>query len=341
MPLYARLFAAFGFITLVGVESSARAADCSALQLKNAVKMEPIVQDGLMAVPITLDGVEKKFLFDTGAGISSIMRATVEELKLPEYHSNYRTSNLYGGDSDSFVQVHDVVLGTGRTSERQFQVMSNLAVDNGKPLFDGILSTGIFAHDDFDLDFGAERVNFFSTDHCDGRVVYWPHQVLAVVPITREQGQINLQVTLDGHALRAILDSGSSRTFLKFDRAQEKLNFSPDAPPQPDTPKDDPGNKTYFRRFSALSFEGVTVSNPLVVIRPLQFGGGKNDNAVLGSRAEHQDDEANRLSPDIVIGMNILRHLHIYVATREKRLYITEAGTGESALSKPAAATAN
>ena len=106
------------------------------------------------------------------------------------------------------------------------------------------------------------------------------------------------------------------------------------------SPKGDPGNKVYPRRFSTLSFEGVTVSNPLVIIRPLQFG-GKNDDMVPGSRAEHKDDQANRLSPDMIIRMDILRHLHIYIATNEQKLYITEVGTGESPLFKSAAASAN
>ena len=43
----------------------------------------------------------------------------------------------------------------------------------------------------------------------------------------------------------------------------------------------------------------------------------------------------------MIIGMDILRHLHIYIASRESKLYVTEAGTGESVLFKPAAATAN
>ena len=43
----------------------------------------------------------------------------------------------------------------------------------------------------------------------------------------------------------------------------------------------------------------------------------------------------------MLIGMDILRHLHIYIAGRESKLYVTEAGTGESVLFKPAAAPAN
>ena len=72
-----------------------------------------------------------------------------------------------------------------------------------------------------------------------------------------------------------------------------------------------------------------------------QAGGGKDDTATLASRAQRKDDIANRLSADMIIGMDILRHLHIYIAGRESKLYVTEAGTGESVLFKPAAAPAN
>ena len=36
----------------------------------------------------------------------------------------------------------------------------------------------------------------------------------------------------------------------------------------------------------------------------------------------------------IIIGINVLRQLHIYIAYGEKKLYITPAGDGESALFK-------
>jgi predicted aspartyl protease len=314
---------------------TASAADCSALQIRNSVKMEPVAHYGVMVVPITLNGVEKKFLFDTGGGLNAIFRDAVRELKLVEYHSNYHISDLYGGDSDSFVQVRDVELGAAKTSTVQLQVMD----DPGAAPFDGILSTGFFLHDDIDLDFGAERVNFFSTDHCEGRVVYWPHQVLSVVPVKLENGHIDITVSLDGHPLTAMIDTGATRTTLNLDRAVRKIGFSPDSPApdntppnaRPNAPKDDPEHQSYYRRFSTLSLDGVTVQNPLVHIRPLAFGGSDNS-MTLGSRAEHKDDEANRLSTDMIVGMDVLRHLHIYIAMKEEKLYVTESTPGESVL---------
>src|SRR5262249_15834278 len=152
-------------------------------QIKNTVKMLPLDRTNRIFVPITLNGLEKKFLFDTGGGFSAISQATVKELGIPEYRSNYRTSDLYGDDSETFVQIREVILGKAKNTGVQLQVMGNFGRREDQVPFDGILATGIFQHDDIDLDFGAERLNFFSTDHCEGKVVYWPHQVLSVIPI--------------------------------------------------------------------------------------------------------------------------------------------------------------
>ena len=328
-------------LLVLGSAGAADAADCSSLKIENTVKMMPLGRTNRILVPITLNGVEKKFLFDTGGAFSAISLATVKELGIPQYHSNYRLSNLYGEDSDSFVQIHDVVFGKATNNGVQFQVMGNFGHPEDQVPFDGILATGIFLHDDLDLDFGAERVNFFSTDHCEGKVVYWPHQVLSVIPIKMEQSHLDVPVMLDGRPLRATIDTGASFTTLNLVRAQEKLGFSPDAPAAGTVPRDNPERQIYPRRFASLSFDGVTVQNPLVIVQPLKFGGGKTDETTLASRAEHKDDQENRLSADMIIGMDILRHLHIYIASRESRLYVTEATPGESVLFKPAAAPAN
>ena len=80
----------------LGLAGAAHAADCSPLQIENTVKMLPLDRANQILVPITLNGVERKFLFDTGGAFSAISQAAVKELGIPQYHSNYRTSDLYG-----------------------------------------------------------------------------------------------------------------------------------------------------------------------------------------------------------------------------------------------------
>jgi hypothetical protein len=194
--------------------------------------------------------------------------------------------------------------------------------------FDGILSAGTMTEDDLDMDFGAMRLNFFSADHCPGSVVYWPHQALAVVPVTLAGGHFELAVTLDGHPLTAVIDTGSPWTILGSGWAKENLGFSPQAraPQSSGVPKDDPARQIYFRKYSSLAFPGITIANPLVTVRPLQFG---------------DENDPMRRAPDMIIGMEVLRHLHLYYAASEKKFYITPATASDSPLPKLVAPSAD
>jgi hypothetical protein len=292
--------------------SGAKAETCAAPRLENSVPMEAIGDSGEVAVPITLNGVEKKFLFDTGGGSMNYILPAVA-LKLGLFRTdNFLATDLAGNKSYRVAGARNVKFGAimARDSAVLFQAVPDLA-------FDGILSAGTMTGDDLDIDFGAMRLNFFSADHCPGEVVYWPHQALAVVPVTLAAGHFEVATTLEGHALTAVIDTGSSWTILNRAWAEKNLGFSPEAgaAQPPGTPKDRPGEGLYFRRYSALAFPGIRVANPLMVVRPVQFGDG-----------------SDLAAPDLIIGMEVLRHLHLYYAANEKKIYITPAAPGASAL---------
>ena len=315
-PIQLSLLAAAFTLCIAG---GAKAQECAPPRLENTVKMEPIGDQGEVAVPITLNHVEKKFLFDTGGGSMNYISGPVA-LALGMFRTdNFVALDLAGNKSYSVggarhLKRSSSAISAARTSA-VFQEVPNLA-------FDGILSAGTMTGDDLDIDFGAMRLNFFSADHCPGGVVYWPHQALAVVPVTPAQGHFELAVTLDGHPLTAVIDTGSPWTILDLAWARKNLNFSSEAAASPSSgiPKDDPDKQIYFRKYSALSFPGIAITKPLVIIRPVQFGD------------ENDTDTTSRRAPDLIIGMEVLRHLHLYYAASEQKLYITPAAPGPSPL---------
>jgi hypothetical protein len=75
----------------------------------------------------------------------------------------------------------------------------------------------------------------------------------------------------------------------------------------------------YQHRFASLDFGGVAVANPVVDILP-GLGRGPRLPSATGTRIA--DGETEQL-PDMLIGMDILRHLHLYISYREQKLYIT------------------
>jgi hypothetical protein len=305
--------------------SGARAQDCAAPRLENTVPMEPIGDQGEVAVPVTLNGVEKKFLFDTGGGLMNYIQSSVA-LKLGMFRTdNFVAMDLAGNKSYRVGGARHLTFGAISTQKvTMFQQVPDLA-------FDGILSAGTMTGDDLDMDFGAMRLNFFSADHCPGGVVYWPRSALAVAPVTLAQGHFELATTLDGHALTAVIDTGSPWTILSSEWAQKNLGFSPEAlaAPSPGVPRDEPDKQIYFRKYSALSFPGITITKPLVIVRPVQFGDGNDA------------DAPSHRAPDLIIGMEVLRHLHLYYAAGEQKLYITPAVLGDSQLPKTVAPSAD
>ncbi|HUO01453.1 MAG TPA: pepsin/retropepsin-like aspartic protease family protein [Rhizomicrobium sp.] len=298
---------------------SAQAQTCAPPRLENTVAMTPLVgaeggDDGKVGVPITLNGVEKTFLFDTGGGAMNYILPSVA-LKLGMFKTdNFAALDLSGNASYLVAGARRVKFGAVSAQDvALFQEVPDLS-------YDGILSAGTMTGDDLDIDFGAMRLNFFSADHCPGDVVYWPRSALAVVPVNLAGGHFEIATTLDGHALTAVVDTGSPWTILDSEWAKKNLGFSPDAgAPSPGMPKDQPGKQIYFRKYSALSFPGITIAHPLVVVRPVKLG---------------DDSDAMNRAPDMIIGMEVLRHLHLYYAAGEKQLYITPAVAGPSPLPK-------
>ena len=301
-------------VYVLGTCGTALAEECTPPRLESAVKMEPLGEHGKVAVPIFLNGVEKKFLFDTGGGSMNYISTDVaRELKLKLFNSA-KTTDLDGNVSSKATIVENVSFGAANAAHVPFQVASHLA-------YDGILSAGKMAMDklhlaaeDLDMNFADMKLNFFSADHCQGGVVYWPHQVLAVVPVTVVMGHIEIAAAVDGHQLMAAVDTGTPWTTVNLAWAEQNLGFSPDARPLSfgimNAGSDD---QIYFRRYFAFFFPGVTVTDPLVIVRPIEFRGGD------------VFEEIHEPGPNMIIGMEVLRHLHIYYAVREQKLYITPA----------------
>jgi hypothetical protein len=199
---------------------------------------------------------------------------------------------------------------------------------------------------DIDIDFAAHKLSFFSPNHCDGKVIYWPADAVAVVPMRNAGSQpgsglstehIMIPVTLDGKQIDALIDTGSTNNVLNLRIAEGRFGVdvrSPDVKPLGQL-----GNsasaQTYRKQFGTLSFEGVTVTNPVVDLIPDRQTGALGDERPIGSLIR----PADRGLPDLIVGMTVLSKLHMYVAYKEHKVYITAAapaGVQNASVSRPA-----
>ena len=289
--------------------AAADAANCN-LKLVNTVPIHMAHEGRRAVVPVTINGTQKPFLLDTGGAMTQISAAAAQELKLPATEAEVKMLDLYGNASTTAVKVDSFVLGRLGDKNTRLPVMTFEEND----LYSGILAADYMGRYDIELDFTGGKMNYFSFDHCPGKVVYWPAAALAVVPMRFVDHHLNLNVVLDGHPLRGMIDTGAPETTLSMGEARRLFGI---------TAED--RNKAFEHVFQKLSFEGLEAGNPHIVVIPDKVGSrDANNDFVTGSRV-HRVDDADPSDPVMLIGMNILSKLHLYIAFDEQKIYITPA----------------
>ena len=330
-------FVLTAFLPTIAGTGPALAADCKPLQLINSVKLESFVNGSGFLVPVEINGIPQKLVLDTGGGITSLSRQAVKALGLAEESSRLKLYDLYGNVSNSQVTVKTFDMGNARGENLKIQVspMQNLETEVGA---NGLLSTDLFLQYDIDLDFAAKRLNYFSQDHCESKVSYWEERPVVAVPVVLSNGHINIPITIDGKQLRAVIDTGAGNSAMNVEVAIGTFGIKPGSEDAPlvDTSKSDPLLKEYSHKFGTLSFEGITVANPHISIITDRMGASELKSSLRGTTS----DPYNSRVGVVIVGMDVLQHLHLYMAYKEKTLYISPAGSGESVLFKSSAAPA-
>ena len=299
---------------------AAWAEDCGPLKQINSVDL--VAGPNRALVPVSINGIPKLFLLDTGGDVTQISGEVAEELKLTQQDSNLKLLDMYGHASNKMVRIDKFTLGRLHGEDVHMAIQPH--PDFGK----GTRYVGLFGPDmmgryDVDIDFGTYKMNYFSPEHCPGHVVYWPHAALGVTPMSFRDRHIRLPVQIDGKELRAEIDTGATNTVMMASAAKRLFDIVPESPGN--VPLNTRGMAAAFGRvFSTLDFESVAVHNAHIVIVPDLLGSKDPSNGFqTGSHVKKVDDDVDRA--DLLIGMDILKKLHLYIAFDEKKLYISEA----------------
>lgn len=291
-------------LALVMVTGAAQAADQPSCRLVMLTSLPmQTTADGRVNIPVQFEGHDYRLMVDTGGYINTVS----SELARRE---GYPISDSYGATLkgmgttllDTYVTAKDFAIGSAHGRGFKFFVDSNTGLFD-----DGTLAPQIMASYDTDLDFAHDTFNLISPDHCPGRVVYWTKSPAAVVPMTM-QGvtHITVPVTIDGKPVDAILDTGAHTSFMTMKTATRLLGLDPKDPLlklRGNIPVNGMAGPVYNYPFQSLSLGDVTVKNPHIEI--------------VGDNVWDEDK--------LLIGIGILRQLHLYIAYKEKKLYITPA----------------
>lgn len=292
-------------LSLAALALPARAATKCTL---DRVASVPMLRDtvGRPTIRVKLNGHDARLLVDTGGIVSLISPGVASALHIER--KPLPPGVLVMASGASLVES-----GTVKTLQ-----LGRLVAKNAKFFVapSGYVAFGIagsFGADflrawDVDFDFGANRFNLFSPKHCRGEVVYWTKSAYVARPFELNSSKhIQIRVKLNGRTLRAIIDTGSDYSAMNLDLARRLYHIEDTAlGPLSPLPHDAFGRETdkpkaYRYRFTKLDLDGIAVKNPEIDLIP---------NLTLGSE-------------QLIIGMSVLDKLHLYIAYKERKLYMT------------------
>jgi predicted aspartyl protease len=297
------LRAAIALAALMVAPCAARAADAPDCRLMRYAAIPfTTIADGRIAIPVGVDGHAASFLVDTGGVYVSMTPELAKETGRTPKEVDRWLVGVGGSLMTTAVHVDEFTIDKLKGKDIPVYVDTRLGVG-----VDGTVDPDMMAKFDVDFDFAHGLMNLFSQDHCPGKVVYWAKDfVVLPMEVRINSGHIRVPVTLEGKKVMATLDTGSMDSVMSLKLAKS-LGITEDSPDLKLRRSSGSENqfRTYSYPFKALDMDGIAVTNPHIMVM--------------------SDAMLPRMGDDIILGMGILRQLHLYVAYKEEKLYITPA----------------
>lgn len=261
---------------------------------------------GGVYVPVGIAGQRMKLLVDTGGATSMLTDSTVASLGLAPQPIRTHRVTMYGGlQLTNFVRVGGVQVGGAPINPSTFYVMP----DNRIPYaLSGTLAPDFLSRYDVEFDFANARMNLFPQGACDDHA-YWTNGPSgSVITAPNDTNHIIAAVEIDGQKVMALFDTGASRSDLSLETAQRMFGAAMNPSTlRPATGADaEPG--LYSHPFHTISIGGVAITNPDIVLVP----------DAISRRPPR--------TPRLVLGMGVLRRLHLYISYSRHTLTLTQAG---------------
>ena len=305
-------------LLLVAMTGPAQAQDCAPARLLATVQMqnaEP--ESNIRTVPVTLNGVTRSMILDTGGAITQLSRSTIDELNLPDFSSSAAVYDINGRVSRRFATVKNLTFGDLHRNDAALMVWP-------EPIrpYAGELAQDLLQPYDVDVDFATGELKMYAKGHCPGPVG-WTASARAEM---RNKGwHLHIPVTLDGHSYDGIFDTGSRHTIMRLPVAKRDFGLYPDSPGMAPfrAINGDPFLNGHLHNFGKLSFAGMTFEAPEVLIVP-DVMNRNADQSKIADNPTHRHNE-NLILPELSLGMDVLKHLHLFLSFGEQALYVAPA----------------
>jgi predicted aspartyl protease len=277
---------------------------------------------GRPLLPVKIGVLEKTILLDTGSALSALEMDQVVELDLPQVHAGMTMTAITGESSSLATNAETFTLGDITRKEMRFMILPGFdyQLSANEPV--GILALDFLSDYELELDFVNDDIRLFSTNKCLETTSRQPGQNSVAIPFNRTNSEfVTITALLDDVEVSAIIDTGAAYSILNLDSAARRFGIDVRKPDGRMVGMDNSGFiRTYTWQFQELNIGGIVVTEPKITLFPnlLRATGRENLNGMQMSL------------PEMIIGMDILRELHLYISFKDQNIYPLNAWVGET-----------
>lgn len=284
--------------------SAARAAEAwpEECKLQLAASLPFTIEHGHVRIEASVNDVPRHFIIDTGGLLSSVTEKVVrsQKLKTLQISDAYDIGGVGGGRIKRYAIADTLTFAHLRANDVHLLVHADNRSDE-----DGVIAPDYLRNFDLEFDFAGKTLNLFRPHPCPDHVVFWPGSTVVLPMDVTRQGHIRVRARLDGEEFEAMVDTGSPSTLIGTRTAAAKFQMEPSGEGGV-TLHGGAGATTQATAhlFHTLQLGGITINNPPLL--------------VAADETAWRSDYA-----DILLGLNELSKLHVYIAYREKKMYLS------------------
>jgi hypothetical protein len=298
-------------------------AQGAACQLHQLASLDlKLVSGGGVLVPVTMHKTAVYMYLEISSPFSGMSQQAVDRFALP------RTEIAKGLDISSdtkrvqhYATATEFALGGIPYRDENFIIVPDFPIhatyDSQEII--GMLGIDLLWKMDLELDLAHLKLNLFEANHCAGEAVYWaPHY--KVVPLLRDAfGDFYFPMELDGKKLEATLSTERSVTTLSTDVTKRVYGFDRDSTGI-ESETDGSGKTIAQYRAMKLTAAGLSVTEEKVrLIDP------PHNTCRLARKNDAIGYTGCFYRYPLKLGTDVLKKLHIYIATKENLMYFTGA----------------
>jgi tetratricopeptide (TPR) repeat protein/predicted aspartyl protease len=307
-----RFFAGLLFLGAVAA-SPALAGGCA---LTKFVEL-PVTMEGLVpTVPAKLGGVDVKLIVDSGSFFSTLTPQAAARAGLHVGPSPLGLTDsvigLGGSERVGFASTTGFSLAGFAFQHADFYVAApQLAREN----VDGLLGNNLLSVADVEFDLADGAIRLIKPTGCSSQnnLAYWTTSVETadISPPEKPSLKIIVYLKVNGHPLKAILDSGSPRSYITRAAARAVGVSTDDPGAKPDGMVGGIGHAihaTWVARFDSLAIGDELVKNAMLRIADTDIGATSPGGVQM------------------LLGADFLLSHRVYVANSERKLYFSYIG---------------